>query len=245
MVTSRTDGKRERPAIVEEDRFLQAVLANPDDASIRLVYADWLEERGDPRGEFLRLEAALMYLPREDERWAGLAARLRQLRPTLAREWLTALDQVPIELCDQVFEFRCPKRWDRLQLTEDVAVRFCGSCRQRVRYCTSLDEARAVGALGTCVALDPGVLRTEGDLDAARHRRSGELVLGRLPLGPPLTGPEWFRPGRRVRVREGALAGFEGEIERVQTNARAWIGLTLLGRRTSVELESWQVEPMG
>jgi uncharacterized protein (TIGR02996 family) len=34
------------------DALLQAVLASPDDDTPRLVYADWLEERGDPRGEF-------------------------------------------------------------------------------------------------------------------------------------------------------------------------------------------------
>jgi uncharacterized protein (TIGR02996 family) len=37
--------------------FLDAVLANPDDDTPRLVYADWLEENGDgPRAEFIRLQ---------------------------------------------------------------------------------------------------------------------------------------------------------------------------------------------
>jgi uncharacterized protein (TIGR02996 family) len=39
--------------------FFEAILANPDDRSLPLVYADWLEERGDPRSEFLRLQAEL------------------------------------------------------------------------------------------------------------------------------------------------------------------------------------------
>lgn len=50
---------------MDELRFLEAIRAAPDDDAPRLVYADWLSERGDPRGEFIvaqctiaRLEAA-------------------------------------------------------------------------------------------------------------------------------------------------------------------------------------------
>jgi uncharacterized protein (TIGR02996 family) len=39
--------------------FLAAILANPDDDSLRLIFADWLEERGDPRGEFIRVQIEL------------------------------------------------------------------------------------------------------------------------------------------------------------------------------------------
>jgi uncharacterized protein (TIGR02996 family) len=42
----------------EEAAFLEAILAAPDDDTLRLVYADWLEERGDPKGEFIRLQCA-------------------------------------------------------------------------------------------------------------------------------------------------------------------------------------------
>jgi uncharacterized protein (TIGR02996 family) len=39
----------------EERAFLTAILERPEDDARKLVYADWLEERGDPRGEYLRL----------------------------------------------------------------------------------------------------------------------------------------------------------------------------------------------
>ena len=42
-----------------DDGFLQAIAADPADEVTRLVYADWLEDRGDPRGEFIRIEIAL------------------------------------------------------------------------------------------------------------------------------------------------------------------------------------------
>jgi uncharacterized protein (TIGR02996 family) len=42
-----------------EQAFLAAMLASPDDLVLRQVFADWLEEQGDPRGELLRLTHAL------------------------------------------------------------------------------------------------------------------------------------------------------------------------------------------
>jgi len=46
-----------------EARFLAAIAADPGDREARAVYADWLDERGDPRGEYLRLEAELHSIP--------------------------------------------------------------------------------------------------------------------------------------------------------------------------------------
>ena len=34
----------------EEHAFYEEILAHPDDDFSRLIFADWLEERGDPRG---------------------------------------------------------------------------------------------------------------------------------------------------------------------------------------------------
>ncbi|MBL8916760.1 MAG: TIGR02996 domain-containing protein [Archangium sp.] len=47
-----------RDAKLTEDgaKLLSAVYANPDDVSLRAVYADWLTEHGDPRGEFISLQ---------------------------------------------------------------------------------------------------------------------------------------------------------------------------------------------
>lgn len=39
--------------------FLRAILENPDDDAPRLVFADWLDERQDPRGQFIRVQCAL------------------------------------------------------------------------------------------------------------------------------------------------------------------------------------------
>jgi uncharacterized protein (TIGR02996 family) len=47
----------------EHAAFRAAVLAQPEADEPRLVYADWLEERGEPRGEFIRVQVELAGLP--------------------------------------------------------------------------------------------------------------------------------------------------------------------------------------
>jgi uncharacterized protein (TIGR02996 family) len=64
-----------------EARFLAAIAADPSDDEARLVYADWLIERGDPRGEYLRVEIAVYNGP----------SRLKALAAQLDPAWL---DQV-------------------------------------------------------------------------------------------------------------------------------------------------------
>jgi uncharacterized protein (TIGR02996 family) len=43
--------------------FLEAVFETPDDDAQRLIYAVWLEGRGDPRGEFIHVQVDLEHLP--------------------------------------------------------------------------------------------------------------------------------------------------------------------------------------
>src|SRR5271166_5021735 len=42
-------------SVNDEASFLQAMQQHPEDNALRLVFADWLEERGDKRGELIRL----------------------------------------------------------------------------------------------------------------------------------------------------------------------------------------------
>src|SRR5262245_28322493 len=48
---------------MQEQTFLDSILANPDDEVTRLAYADWLLESGDPdraaRGEFIQVQVQL------------------------------------------------------------------------------------------------------------------------------------------------------------------------------------------
>src|SRR4051812_35277558 len=76
----------------EGEGFLQAVLASPDDDILRLIYADWLQEHGNPRGEFIRVQSELARLPEHEERRAELAAREQSLLQCHEAEWAAPVE---------------------------------------------------------------------------------------------------------------------------------------------------------
>jgi uncharacterized protein (TIGR02996 family) len=57
--------------------FLAKIIAEPADDLPRLVYADWLDERGDPRGEFIRVQVELAGYTAPCPGVADFAASLR------------------------------------------------------------------------------------------------------------------------------------------------------------------------
>jgi uncharacterized protein (TIGR02996 family) len=75
----------------DDHAFLSSILANPGDRVLRLVYADWLEERGDPRGEYLRVECRLQDLPLDQAERQQLQERADALRRQCPANWLAAL----------------------------------------------------------------------------------------------------------------------------------------------------------
>jgi uncharacterized protein (TIGR02996 family) len=62
-----------------DEAFLQDIIESPDDDSLRLIYADFLDERGDPRGEFIRVQCELARLSAANPRRTELVAREREL----------------------------------------------------------------------------------------------------------------------------------------------------------------------
>ncbi|MBX7104431.1 MAG: TIGR02996 domain-containing protein [Gemmataceae bacterium] len=69
------------------DGLLARVLDAPDDDSPRLVFADWLDESGDPRGEFIRVQVARANLDLEDPRQLELSEREQLLLARHRRQW--------------------------------------------------------------------------------------------------------------------------------------------------------------
>ena len=65
-----------------EQPFLDEILANPADVTPRLIFADWLEERDDPRAEFIRVQCELAELTAEDERRPAVRKRESELLGT-------------------------------------------------------------------------------------------------------------------------------------------------------------------
>lgn len=74
--------------------FLDQVLAEPDNDTIRLVFADWLEERGDPRAELIRVQVERASLPDWDARQVRLRLRERALIEQHGDRWRAELPVV-------------------------------------------------------------------------------------------------------------------------------------------------------
>jgi len=52
-----------------------------------------------------------------------------------------------------------------------------------------------------------------------------------------------FKPGDKVRVKEGYFQNFEGDVGSIdESNGRVTVMISIFGRHTPVELDHWQVE---
>lgn len=81
----------------DEAAFLTEIVTGPDSSVALCVYADWLEDRGDPRAEFLRLEMLAVQLAGAGGEDDAVNRRLTELRGTLDPWWLAAVT-VPEEI---------------------------------------------------------------------------------------------------------------------------------------------------
>jgi uncharacterized protein (TIGR02996 family) len=71
----------------DHEALLRAICDNPDDDAPRLIYADWLDEHGDPRqAEFIRVQIELARRPGSEQREGQLKKRQEELFREL-RKW--------------------------------------------------------------------------------------------------------------------------------------------------------------
>jgi uncharacterized protein (TIGR02996 family) len=78
-----------------QQSLLNAIVAHPDDDAVRMVYADWLDENGDPdRGEFIRAQCRLAQMNEWDEGYTELAVRSWQLLRANKARWLEPLADI-------------------------------------------------------------------------------------------------------------------------------------------------------
>lgn len=75
--------------------FLSAIIENPDDDGPRLMYADWLTEHGDSRGEFIRVQCELATMPPEEkERREKLLELESALLKAHGQQWTSSLREL-------------------------------------------------------------------------------------------------------------------------------------------------------
>ncbi|MCA9072434.1 MAG: TIGR02996 domain-containing protein, partial [Planctomycetaceae bacterium] len=70
-----------------EQKLFEAILQNPDDITLRLIFADWCDERSDPRGEFIRVQCELAESDSSDGAIPSLRRREAELLHQHRREW--------------------------------------------------------------------------------------------------------------------------------------------------------------
>ncbi|HEU0034435.1 MAG TPA: TIGR02996 domain-containing protein [Kofleriaceae bacterium] len=113
--------------------LLAEILANPDDDEPRLVYADWLGQHDDPRGELIQLQCELArrdgarelndranaLLRRHEQRW-GAEAGIRQMGVVWERGFPAGLIGGSDALLGEVDALRTqPITWLRLRLRSE------------------------------------------------------------------------------------------------------------------------------
>jgi uncharacterized protein (TIGR02996 family) len=111
--------------VSDDDAFIRTIVDSPGDDTPRLVYADWLDERGDPRGEYLRAEAEMVGSQAVD------AAALKGLAAGLDPVWVARVSRPPVGVCcDHLYFTDCGprlslvqldeiRRWNRVRLPDD------------------------------------------------------------------------------------------------------------------------------
>ncbi|MFO0807982.1 MAG: TIGR02996 domain-containing protein [Gemmataceae bacterium] len=129
--------------------FLRSIAERPDDDLPRLVYADWLEDRGDPRGEFVRLQTVLAGNDCAEAR-AAFERREAELAVRYRSEWLRRLDGwrgdaifergFVEEVCVSARRFmERGESWRRVEPFRRIALYGAADCIEELANCPSLD----------------------------------------------------------------------------------------------------------
>jgi uncharacterized protein (TIGR02996 family) len=186
----------------DEQDFLQQIRERPHDEAIRLVFADWLEEAGDPRAEFLRVDAQLAQMDRADPAYEVRLFHWRDLRDGLPADWQLLLGRSVVENCGLKL-LPCPQKWNDLDATPHDGVRRCWACERNVHYCQSMDELHAHARRGDCVAVDPRIPHLARDL-LPLHDENLDMTLGVLVDEDPLVDEDAASEPPSSRLRSAA-----------------------------------------
>ncbi len=69
------------------NELLKAIIQQPHDDQLRLIYADWLEEHGDPRADFIRVQLSLKNTENGSPGYRQLKHREHQLLREHGTQW--------------------------------------------------------------------------------------------------------------------------------------------------------------
>lgn len=231
----------------EAEAFLQRIRAYPDDDAQRLIFADWLDEEGDPRGRFVRVQLALAHLPEGDRARPALLAEERQLLAVHRDEWeapFRGLVSGPVFRRGFVDEVKVEAKQflQHAHRIFDVAP---------VRHVHLLDVGGSLPAVTQC----PYLSRLAALTVYAQH--AGEPLARAVARSPHLVGLRSLHLGRNRFADDAAehlassphLAALEeldlSENEIGETGARALAAAPHLGNLQRLELRENRLGPAG
>ena len=193
----------------DEARFMIPLVKGQVDYQFLRTYADFLEQRQDPRGEWLQLHLLLTNPSQQAQDTEAYRTRYRELldrlEPTWGgrrMQWLEIVKQTARLLnCGAGaaapalvrFAFECPNQWETLEPTDAPGIRFCAGCRRKVYFCNSAAMAEELAQHGECIAVSRAVA---GPVFAE---------LSRNVVGQPEVGSLWAK--KLFRDREGRNGG--------------------------------------
>jgi uncharacterized protein (TIGR02996 family) len=81
---------------MSREALWQAILENPEDRTVRLIYADWLEEHSDDpedlaRAELIRGQIAIESHPPRSRKLTSVRKRVREILKTYQKKWTAPL----------------------------------------------------------------------------------------------------------------------------------------------------------
>jgi uncharacterized protein (TIGR02996 family) len=105
------------------DDFLKAIAAQPADRTLRLVFADWLDEHNYPNGALVRIEEEMRQLPVYSDRFWELKPRRNELRTQAGTKWCEEMYYGT--QCEPVFCHGIPDGWrERWRLIREFTERW-------------------------------------------------------------------------------------------------------------------------
>jgi uncharacterized protein (TIGR02996 family) len=191
----RPDDLVEAAGDVHRDAALEALIvaASPSDTAPYLVYADWLQQRGDPRGELITLYHT-MHAQRDPSKFMELKQREQALRFAHERAWLGAVTVAAAH--------RLKLDW-RLGFVESA----------RIAATTFESEPPLADVLGSLLAAPVGCAVRALELTAPPDGRDAEMLAAVALL--PAPGLRKLRYSTRCRDEAAMRAAFAPHRERI------------------------------
>lgn len=191
-----------------ERTFLAEIAARPACEVLRLVYADWLEEQGDPRFALFHWQRKAAELRPQ----LRLRRRRKHIRPQLddiqqalgelsriaSRRWAAIVTATEIHRCP--LPAQCLGRWEKLDPTDNEQVRHCRQCQQSVCFLSDLaDISIAAGRDGPVAAAHDLAADVPHWRNLVRPERPAPPAIA--PVNPFVLPPREPRPFVQSRRR--------------------------------------------